>query len=100
MLMVGITTDAVSGASVILLSIIILVRFLIKSPLTELALGEFLYTITFGVIRLDYASLLGKSGLSPTRFDGVLIGLQKLLLLAFACGLVLIGGGFIANVSW
>jgi hypothetical protein len=46
-------------------------------------------------------------GFKPRSFESlgleprvVLIGLQKILLLAFACGFVLIIGGFIAKISW
>jgi len=86
MLMVGIPVVDVSGASLIVLSVIIFIRFLIRSPLMELALGEIFHTIALGVMRLDYASLLRKSGLSPSLLDRVLIDYKN-----FFCWRLLVG---------
>ena len=90
MLRIGVTAVVISIPCLVVLSGILLIRFLRKSPSIEKTLGEVFTMIALGVLSSNYVSLLVDVGVKPTRLDKLLDRVQRGVMLLFGGGLILI----------
>ena len=79
----------------LVLNVFLLIRFLARAQNRDIAMGELVHTILFGIMRKPYRSLLLRDGIQPSYLDELLHAISILLIVCSGIGLILIAFGLV-----